>query len=396
MTNHLKKQQQGRSNGYLPTSDNSSRLEWLDLAKGIGMVLVLIGHAPREWMQECYPSIKFLFCFIYAFHMPFFFALSGMAYEYGTRRRRKPLGAYVFDKANKLLIPWLSFTVVLYISFLTASWVPAVRRLLEGSSFALVPVKEYLFLTIWERNPYGEHIWYIYVLFLIQAMYASYEFVYRETIGKKLGEPFGAILATALSVVCYLVFAPAGHIADCVKTYSMYYLYGILIARYASEAVEKIRVPMALAGIGITGAYTVGVALGMAKTETARYLFFHALMFAGIPCMILFLTAVSQKLEKRGGNSFLSWMGIHSFTVYLLHQPFACGLLGIVLSFILPRTYGSALVIMAVCFGSSIVFPILFTGIGYYLGFGKIFKSLFHIENLMKNRSERMGVRNGK
>ena len=55
--------QQGRDN----FESRAERIEWIDEAKGIGIVLVMLGH--------CYLHRKFCFWF-YAFHMPLFFILS--------------------------------------------------------------------------------------------------------------------------------------------------------------------------------------------------------------------------------------------------------------------------------------------------------------------------------
>ena len=386
MISHLKKQDQEKSNGLLPGDSSGCRLVWLDLAKGIGMALVLTGHAPREWMQESYPSIKFLFCFIYAFHMPFFFALSGMAYEYAAQRgRKKSCISYIKDKVHKLLIPWFCFAAILYLFFFLASLLPFAGRILSGSSFALIPVKDYVRLTILERNPYGEHIWYIYVLFIIQSIYRVYELAYEKTLGRWCGEAFGTALAVILSIIAYWAFWPVHHIADCVKTYAMYYLYGVLLARYAGDRTEKWVFPSAAAGLGLTCMYTAGLALEMVEAAWIRHLLFNVEVFFGIPLMILFLIAVSQILGKRGQHPLLRWLGLHSYSVYLLHQPFACGLLGIVLSSLLPHTYGWVLFTMAGCFLASIIFPVIVSGIGYYLGLGKVLKNLFQIEDLTCN-----------
>ena len=51
--------QQGRDN----FESRAERIEWIDEAKGIGIVLVMLGHCCLHW--------KFCFWF-YAFHMPLF------------------------------------------------------------------------------------------------------------------------------------------------------------------------------------------------------------------------------------------------------------------------------------------------------------------------------------
>lgn len=50
----------------------SNRIEEVDISKGIGMVLVITGHL-------CVSSS--LRNFIYSFHMPLFFILSGIVYN---------------------------------------------------------------------------------------------------------------------------------------------------------------------------------------------------------------------------------------------------------------------------------------------------------------------------
>ena len=45
-----------------------SRADWIDVLKGIGIILVVIGHVNTK---------GFLVQWLYTFHMPLFFALSG-------------------------------------------------------------------------------------------------------------------------------------------------------------------------------------------------------------------------------------------------------------------------------------------------------------------------------
>ena len=47
----------------------NKRVEWIDLAKGLGMLLVILGHC------VCFGGI--MHNAIFAFHMPLFFILSG-------------------------------------------------------------------------------------------------------------------------------------------------------------------------------------------------------------------------------------------------------------------------------------------------------------------------------
>lgn len=52
------------------------RFELIDFAKGLAIILMVIGHATLEGG----PVTRYLHVFIYTFHMPFFLIISGYSY----------------------------------------------------------------------------------------------------------------------------------------------------------------------------------------------------------------------------------------------------------------------------------------------------------------------------
>lgn len=81
----------------------NKRIAYLDAAKGIGILFVVLGH---NHIKVDYPI---LYQVVYSFHMPFFFLISGMFFktEYGfveLARRR----------FNSLLRPFLAYMAVVY------------------------------------------------------------------------------------------------------------------------------------------------------------------------------------------------------------------------------------------------------------------------------------------
>lgn len=73
------------------------RIEWIDYSKAIGIILVIIGH--------CYSC--FLVDWIYSFHMPLFFMLSGLTFSV-----RKSPKEFTVSKIKSLLIPYLLYSVL--------------------------------------------------------------------------------------------------------------------------------------------------------------------------------------------------------------------------------------------------------------------------------------------
>src|SRR5690242_7681593 len=80
------------------------RIAYLDAAKGIGILLVVLGH---NHIKLEYPLI---YQVVYSFHMPFFFLLSGMFFKPGYG-----LVELVRRRFNSLLRPYIAYLVVVYV-----------------------------------------------------------------------------------------------------------------------------------------------------------------------------------------------------------------------------------------------------------------------------------------
>lgn len=78
-----------------------TRIIEIDIAKGILILFVLLGHSPiYEWAGAC----------INSFHMAAFFFLSGLTYNY-----KGNLGEFFRKKTKGILLPYLEFSIVLLI-----------------------------------------------------------------------------------------------------------------------------------------------------------------------------------------------------------------------------------------------------------------------------------------
>ncbi len=90
----------------IDASDNKAisklRLNYLDIAKGIGIILMIIGHIAAEY--------EYIRKFILCFHMPLFFIISGYFFRH---RENKECLKYIF---KRLIIPYIimSILIILY------------------------------------------------------------------------------------------------------------------------------------------------------------------------------------------------------------------------------------------------------------------------------------------
>jgi len=127
------------------------RIEWIDQAKGWGMILVIAGHSS-------YLELPHLL--IYSFHVPFFFALSGWLYNPLRYARFSDLAR---ARLNTLVIPYFLYSAIGYVGLvcgLVAGHNP------RGLSL-LAPVKSTL-LEVRNSTPYNGTLWFVACLLVTE------------------------------------------------------------------------------------------------------------------------------------------------------------------------------------------------------------------------------------
>ena len=77
-------------------AEKKERIKWIDMAKGYGIILVLIGHCDMPYLTD----------YIYAFHIPLFFFLSGYVF---TTKCDFP--AYFLNKLRRMVIPYFCLSI---------------------------------------------------------------------------------------------------------------------------------------------------------------------------------------------------------------------------------------------------------------------------------------------
>lgn len=90
---------------HAPRPVQSTRIGWVDSARGIGIVAVVIGHSVLQGGDAA--------LWIFAFHMPLFFLLSGFTSTFGG-------GPWVFfrKKVLSLLLPYLTTLLIFFLYWL--------------------------------------------------------------------------------------------------------------------------------------------------------------------------------------------------------------------------------------------------------------------------------------
>lgn len=84
--------------------EEKKRIEWIDFARGAGIFLVFIGHTNIAYLPE-------FFC--YAFHIPFFFILSGICFNV---KEGESFKSFLVKKIKTLVVPYFFLSALIFIS----------------------------------------------------------------------------------------------------------------------------------------------------------------------------------------------------------------------------------------------------------------------------------------
>lgn len=167
-------------------SATEKRLDYLDMTKGLGMILVLIGHLQGDSIFTFSPYIHPLCVFIFSFHMPMFFIVSGILRSIKNDEVRS-FRDIAKNRFKGIMIPyyWFSFFYLIFV----------VAALIKGE----IAIQT-LLLNIWYvLSCYGMNVlWFLPALYFGELL-----FIYMR---RKLREDVHFIAVTVLSnAVVYLL-----------------------------------------------------------------------------------------------------------------------------------------------------------------------------------------------
>lgn len=141
-------------------SEEKNRIIELDFFKGIAILLVVLGHSVSRGVADHYLDPVMLW--IYSFHMPLFFFISGYLISYTSYKKRN-FGNSVLKKVLTLLLPYLVWTYGV--------------SLIEDRK---IPNIEVVFLST------DSHYWFVYLLFLFSLFYLFSSF-FEGMVTRALG-----------------------------------------------------------------------------------------------------------------------------------------------------------------------------------------------------------------
>lgn len=277
-----------------------SRLEWIDIAKAIGIFLVVLAHTYRGVTAAGVSTFSYLELIdnvIYTFHMPLFFFISGIFFVNSIAKRSN--SEFVVNKVETIVYPYLLWGTIqgLMIAYFSSKGI------------ANQDIKYIEVVQFWK--PVGQ-FWFLHNLFFIMLFTGL---VFRLNL---LKYKF-ALIAIATILYLFPELSKDFFFFSILSKSWIFFLLGLLSKDYLSS-LDKINTN----GFG----FFVGCII-------ALQLYFHCILkmtyeSRGVGTLILafssilIVIAAAKLLEGRVGKWVLL-VGEQSMAIYLLHVFFASG-----------------------------------------------------------------------
>ena len=276
-----------------------NRVDWIDYAKGIGILLVVVGHTLRGLVSssilEASIQEQAVDKWIYAFHMPLFFFISGLFIE---RSASKSLKAFLVNKLLTIAYPYFIWSILQEL----------IRRL-TGVNSEPEPI-----VNIWRilYDPVMQ-FWFLYVLFIFSLGYA---------ILRKLGLSVKAfVFVSCLLYVAHLVGINFGSwgVLYMLRIQVIYFALGILVAetKLLSQLNKLTSIHLIITAISGFLIIAIAVLLNVAQLN----IFVVPLAFIGIFSSLSLAIFLQQFAFT---NFFKNW-GILSLQIFVAHTIFSAG-----------------------------------------------------------------------
>lgn len=331
-------EQQKRARGAQP------RFLWIDIARCLGIILVVYGHAIRGWFPAGRPVPGWAAVqdrIIYAFHMPLFFFLAGLFVWGSLAKGRQP---FLASKFWTVLYPYFLWSLIAGLIELAAA--RYVNTPLHPAELLLIPIQPV------------EQFWFLYVLFFIQLvvllLYSSRGALAVVALASPLLYSWLQLGWAGVSLLLYLPFVAAG-----------IFLAGRL-AKLEDRAPELNK--LALAVLGTAG--LIAALMTRPEDKLLATLQFIATGLSGTALVI----GLSMLLARTRLAPLLAQIGAASLAIYVMHTIFSAG--ARIATRVVGISPGDALGLLITTL-AGLIFPLLAYllalrfGLGAWLGLGQ-------------------------
>ncbi len=328
----------------MAASDSSSgrRIEWVDVAKGIGIFLVVFGHNLGGLRESGILKNSWAEHYIYVFHMPLFFFLAGI---FVNRSANRSFRDYLMNKASVIVYPYFLWSILeVSIQIFASRYTNNHLSIVDLIKLTYQPIDQY---------------WFLYAIFL---MYIAYWWVRNAKISANI---FVTIALLLYVVDTFAIINVPWDVFHAVCAFLIYFALGVKAAETSFftdlNALDAVR----LSGLAIGGFVLIAAAVAV---NSSGLPFLHVVLaLTGTVATI----SLAMLLCESPMASLLRIPGFYSLEIYVGHTVFASGARiamqkvfgysGPLLHLVVGTALGMMIPILLAVWGPKVGLPYLFT-----------------------------------
>lgn len=286
----------------------AQRINWIDTAKGIGIILVTFGHIRNGNGQSVWlPALDSSIDAIYLFHMPLFFFLGGFTFS-----SRRSFGDFALRKAKTLLIPYYVFSLYFLAKPIAMLIVPKLGATLQTGYDSISLGQQFYNVLI-----NGTGLWFLWAYFIGEIV------VYAIT---KITHSHIAYVVIAIACIAVAQYVIVWHALPFTLPFQMvkglevagWILLGLVTKRIFIQCKRTI----AITGTAIAAIVFVLCAIpavrevSWVKSIFTSQLFVQASTVAGVlACVFLAIVLQRSHVLEHIGRRSISFYALNAFTL---------------------------------------------------------------------------------
>ncbi len=289
------------------------RLDYIDIAKALGMLTIMWGHIASN------KSVVF----VYAFHIPLFFFLSGMVF---VQDKYPNFLSFLKRRIQTLIVPYIIYSFITwaiwaafsYVSHANVEsyWMPLVETFIaQGSEGYLV---------------HNVPLWFVSCLFVVELVYYWVA---------KLTDIWNLIVCVLLAVLGYVLvnyfeffdFTTLPWSIEVAMSAMVFYATGHLFIKHIGhkkfeQSVNKNRwvsflIILAMFVVVYYGALFNG-RVSMGHADINNPFIFYPIAYLGVFAFIILSSLIAQsKANDYKWMNGVKWFGQNSFIAMVIHNP---------------------------------------------------------------------------
>lgn len=299
-------------------SNSKERIFAFDAAKAIGIFFIVIGHVFHD--QGIYAQ------YVYSFHVPLFFFLTGVTFSRGKNGFWK----FLIQKLTRLLVPFYIFAAVSWGAYaILGKFVSSFAEKAIDSSVPAIIIS-----TLKGYCAVNTPLWFLPCLFLeLLFLYAITFIIDRIASKRRLSYALFGISIISAIVIQYVIYkfslfptkAPIFK-ADVAIAMLPFSLSGVLFSKFAAQNQKNLRKPyifilsLLCVATGGFSALKLNFLVGYQSSEYGRILIFYLSAFMSVLGFTLLCFFIPKlKVISYIGSNTMPILLMHKFPVVFFH-----------------------------------------------------------------------------